>query len=194
MCHSASMLVVGQLAITCVAFAGAATAQETASEPIRCIAVRHLCEDRDASCDALKRQLEKDGVVCQHSNAQAAAPTEESTARLEANREQAEADRSRDEAARQYTQMQFDAQILSAIQTCIALAYDRQNALATSANASARNIANIQQGTRALVGVTIESACRRNPSWYLTIPIAPPTPQRSHCESDLQGGYDCTSQ
>jgi hypothetical protein len=125
--------------------------------------------------------------------------------RLEAQAQQTEVERKQAaaeaearaaEAARQYEQAQANAQMMAAIQNCVALAYERQNALATSPNASVRNMANGQQGLRNFAGVTMESACQRDPNWYRTIPVAPlvQRQQRSHCDSDLQGGFDCTTQ
>lgn len=119
------------------------------------------------------------------------------TARLEAQAQQAEVQRRQaaadaearaELAARQNAQAQADAQI-AAIQNCVALAHERQQA----AYERAQN-----PGVRAGLGLafggnTAETACQRDPNWYRTILVPPPV-QRSHCQSDLLGGYNCTSQ
>jgi hypothetical protein len=118
--------------------------------------------------------------------------------RAEVERRQAAADTEARtaEAVRQYAQTQANVQMMAAVQNCLALAYDRQNALAASPNASVRNIAGGQQDMRGLLGVTIENACQKDPNWYRTIPVAPPVQQqqRSHCDRDGMGGYDCTTE
>jgi hypothetical protein len=129
--------------------------------------------------------------------------------RFQAQRQQAEVERRQAaadaesraaEAARQYAQAQVqeqaNAQMMAAVQNCVALAYDRQNALATSPSPMVRINAAGLQGMRGMAGVTVENACQRDPNWYRTIPVAPPVQQqqRSHCDRDGMGGYDCASE
>jgi hypothetical protein len=129
----------------------------------------------------------------------AEASNRQNAARLEAQAQQAEVERRQAaadaearaaEAVRQYAQAQANAQMMAAVQNCVALAYGRQNALATSPNLSVRSIANGQQGLRNFAGVTMESACQKDPNWYLTIPVAPTI---TNCQSMGLGNFNCTT-
>jgi hypothetical protein len=164
---------------------------------IQAVAVEHphgsggglgVSREGNPDCAEDRALLARDHIDCPSENAPPPADPPASEAPREQTRAQAA------EAVRQYAQAQADAQMMAAVQTCIALAYERQTALVTSTNASVRNRASGQQAVRNLAGFSFESACQQNPNWYLTIPLPPPVQQRSHCDRDGMGGYDCTSE
>lgn len=132
-----------------------------------------------------------------HKNAEAA--NRQNAVRLEAQAQQAENERrqaaaeaqARSESeAQQIAAAQANTQMIAAVQNCVALAYERQNALATSPNLSVRRSASGQQGLRNFAGVTMESACQNNPNWYLTIPVAPTI---TNCQSMGLGNFSCAT-
>jgi len=147
-------------------------------------------ELQKAYLDFRERRDRKNAEASAQANA-AKLETQRQEAEVERRREVAEAQSRSDEAARQYAQAQANAQMMADIQNCVALAYERQNALAASPNPSVRNVASGQQGLRNMAGVTMENACQSDPNWYRSIPVAP---QTSHCAPDYLGGYNCTVQ
>jgi len=151
-----------------------------------------------ALIDAQQRQQREHAEIVAIQNAK----QEQWQAAQRARQQQAARDEEREDEQRQQIaqqrqreQAQADAQTMAAIQNCVAIARERENALMTSTGSVRANY-NMQRGLNLAFGKTPESACQSDPNWFRTIPIAPPptVTQRSHCDSDQMGGYDCTSQ